>query len=118
MDRSAYCKYYTTKVETLIEYCKCLYQVDGCLAGGWLHIWLDDGNCDESDIHFCLECCNEHHEDEGSDLGMIICKRYLELSENERRVFENMWNGREWFLGCRYHDNCTVCPMIAKEEKK
>lgn len=85
-------KYYKPRMKTLLEYCKCLYQLEGCSCGGNLHILLDDDNIETDDILFCLNECITHPEDEDSDLGILICKEYLKLSDKERELFQDMWN--------------------------
>lgn len=85
-------KYYKPRMKTLLEYCTCLYQLEGCGCGGNLHILLDDDNIDTNDILFCLNECITHPENEESDLGILICKEYLKLSDNERELFQSIWN--------------------------
>lgn len=86
-------KYYKPRMKTLLEYCKCLYQLEGCGCGGNLHILLDDNNIETDHILFCLNECITHPEDEESDLGILICKEYLKLSYKERVLFQDIWNG-------------------------
>lgn len=105
------CKYYKPRMATLLEYCKCLYQLEECGCGGNLHILLDDNNYRDSDILFCLNECIKHPEREESELGILICKEYLRLSKEERIVFDNIWNGRE-SVDCLGFENCKGCPFI------
>lgn len=51
------CKYYNKHLETIREYIGCLYELEGCCAGGMLHILFDDDNIDDDDIAWCLREC-------------------------------------------------------------
>ena len=112
---STQCKYYKPRMATLLEYCKCLYKLEGCVCGGSLHILLDDDNYDDDDILFCLNECIQHPDREESELGILICKEYLKLSKEERIVFDNIWNGWE-SVDCLGFENCEGCPFIAEPE--
>ena len=101
-------KYYKPRMKTLLEYCKCLYQLEGCGCGGNLHILLDDQNIKTDDILFCLNECITHPESEESDLGILICKEYLRFSDEERELFTYIW--------CEYIDIYTV-ENLYREEK-
>ena len=105
------CKYYKPRMNTLLEYCKCFYKLEGCICGGPLHILLDDNNYRESDILFCLKECLNNPEHEGSDLGILICKEYLKLSKEERTYFNHLWNGWELNGDCLGYENCASCPL-------
>lgn len=63
-----------------------LYTIEGCAAGGLLHIVTDDGNLRDSDIKFCLEQCEEHPEKPEAKLGKLICTELLKLTEEEREL--------------------------------
>lgn len=86
------CKFYKPDMDVLRAYCKCLYSLEGNGVGGYLHILLDDGNYTDSNILYCLDQCTKHPEWNGYDLGVLICKRYLDMSMNERSVFDDyLW---------------------------
>lgn len=104
------CKYYNPHMETLLWYCKCLYKLKNCAAGGMLHILLDDNNIDTDDILFCLNECITHPEKEESELGILICKEYLKLSFEERLFFDSIWNGMP--KECMEMTECKNCPRM------
>lgn len=54
------CKFFNKRMKTLKEYCSCLYKLDGCGAGGLLHILLDDDNYLDDDIKWCIDQCVKH----------------------------------------------------------
>lgn len=80
------CKYYNSHLDTVREYIGCLYNIDGCITGGMLHILLDDDNYDDRSIIFCLKYCLQNPHKEESKLGVLICEEYLGLSLQERRL--------------------------------
>lgn len=86
---------YNVRIDTLLEYCSCLYKLNDCSSGGNLHIWLDDYNTSDEDVRFCLNECLANPDDEGSDLGVLICNRYLKLSAEEKELFNKMWKDGE-----------------------
>ena len=43
------CKYYNKHLNTICEYVRCLYSLEGCVSGGLLHILLDDDNYDDDE---------------------------------------------------------------------
>ena len=87
------CKYYKPEMDVLLAYCQCLYTLPDCGAGGYLHILLDDNNYDNECINYCLNECLNHPEWVGSELGILICHRYLQLNMRERSVFDWYWSG-------------------------
>lgn len=101
------CKFYNSYMDTLLEYCKCLYRLDGCAAGGPLHILLDDNNIDTDDILFCLNECLTHPEENGSAIGALICTTYLRLSMEERKCFDSIWTGMP--KECLCMGDCENC---------
>lgn len=107
------CKHYTLHMDTLHEYCKCLYKLPDCASGGPLHILLDDNNIDTDDILFCLNECITNPDNEGSKLGALICEEYLKMSMTERRIFDWYWNG--WDLVCTSGGNCSDCKYIKED---
>lgn len=102
-----FCKYYNPHMDTILEYCKCLYKLDGCVCGGLLHILLDDDNIDTDDILFCLNECITHPEKEESQLGELICKELLKLSKEERQFFDSIWSGMP--KECLCDKACGAC---------
>ena len=88
------CKYWKKEMITLLEYCKCLYNLEGCECGGMLHIVLDDNNYRDSDIFFCLKECLQRPEEPESSIGILICHELLKLTLEERCLFFKMWMGR------------------------
>lgn len=82
---------FTPRVIALLEYCRCLYRLEECGCGGLLHIWLDDGNDGYCDVMFCLKQCEENPSCEHSELGILICKKWLQLSEDEQLAFQKRW---------------------------
>lgn len=109
-----YCKYYKPRMATLLEYCRCLYKLEGCICGGLLHILLDDDNYDTNSILFCLRECITHPEEEESELGILICKELLKMSIEERTLFDWMWNAE----GVEYcnSDKCKGCRFITPDD--
>ena len=105
------CKHHTPRVAKTLRACDVLYKTDGCITGGPLHIWLDDGNCDTDDILFCLKQCQEQPERIESRIGTYICKEYLKMSIEERSVFEWLWRGRD--LECA-HGSCETCNILKR----
>lgn len=103
------CKYFNPKMNALLEYCKCLYRLEGCGAGGLLHILLDDDNFDDDSIKFCLDQCIAHPEREERELGTLICLRYLGLTTEERCLFDMIWCKREEVDCC---GNCSECEVM------
>jgi hypothetical protein len=103
-------------MDTLLEYCKALYNLKGCGAGGLLHILLDDDNYRDGDILYCLEECMKHPEREESALGALICKEYAKMTMEERSVFDWYWNGSD--LECPSYNGqcCPRCKFIYEED--
>jgi hypothetical protein len=63
-------------IKELISY---YYQMPENGAGGYLHIFLDDGNTDYSSLYFCQNECKEH----GDTLGYFLCDVLLMFTEEE-----------------------------------
>ena len=80
------CKYYDSHLETIAEYIRCLYNLDGCCTGGLLHVLLDDDNYDDKNILLCLKKCLLNPEKEESKIGQLICEEYLKLTIQQRRL--------------------------------
>ena len=103
------CKYCTSHMNTLLEYCKCLYKLEGCEAGGLLHSLLDDNNMDDGSITDCMKLCLRHPEMEEAELGILICKEFLKMSMKERLAFDRLgygWNGE-----CYKKKDCEECSI-------
>lgn len=98
------CKYYHKHLETIREYIGCLYSLEDCCTGGLLHILLDDNNIEDHHIEWCLKQCEEHPEQEESEIGKLICKEYLKLSMQQRRLLCHDYLP---FPGC--NGNCENC---------
>lgn len=104
------CKHYDPKMDELLSYCKRLYQLPGCGAGGCLHILLDDSNYRDSDLEFCRQYCEKHAEGEERELAMKILDIYSEMTLQERTLFDWYWNGRS--LECLDRTGCETCDLI------
>lgn len=107
------CKYFNEHMLTILEYCKCLYRLKDCAAGGPLHILLDDCNYSDDDIDFCMVECLKNQEHEGSDLGLLICRELSKLSLYERGAFIKMWSDE----GCECDKLgwCLTCSVTMEE---
>ena len=103
----AVCKHYKPIFRILHAYCKCLYELEGCGAGGMLHILLDDNNYEDRDIFYCLKLCFENPQEPESDLGIFICREMIKLTLQERCLFLNMWNGMS--VACKNGGMCKNC---------
>lgn len=55
--------------------------IAGNLAGGNLHIVLDDGNVDDASVRFCIARAEASQDVEGVELG----KKLLAMSKTQRR---------------------------------
>ena len=98
------CKHYNRHLETIRAYIGCLYRIQGCCTGGLLHIMLDYDNLENCHIEWCLQQCEEHPECEESEIGKLICKEYLKLTMEQRRLLcVDFINS----LGC--DGNCESC---------
>ena len=103
------CKYYKPEFETLIKLVDLLYSIDGCEAGGPLHILLDDGNISDADIAFCIKECIARPVDSVAHIGILICYEYLKMTPAERDAFE--WYRRHEELDCTASD-CSRCAVL------
>lgn len=108
------CKYYNKHMDTILEYCKCLYKLDGCACGGKLHIVLDDNNIEDTHILFCLNECIKHPEEEESEIGKLICMELLKLSMEERKVFSWYWTGL-YLPSSECSAHCETCMLLNEE---
>lgn len=90
------CKYYIPYMHTLRELCGHFYNLEGCGAGGPLHILLDDDNYDIDSINFCIRYCFDNlngkytpdYNPEVYILGIMICNEYAKMSLEQRAVFD------------------------------
>lgn len=105
------CRYYNPHLATIREYIRCLYSLEGCEAGGLLHILLDDGNCNDGNIAFCWKECIQHPECEESKIGQLICEEYMKLSMPERRLLCSY----DWYC-LREECNCAKCYIEIGDE--
>lgn len=105
------CKYHKPHMDILKQYCTLLYTLDGCGAGGMLHIVLDDNNIDDDDIYYCLKECVHHPEKPEAVLGTLICNEYLKMTKEERLVFDWYWCGSD--LECC--GNCEKCEYLDED---
>lgn len=99
------CRYYTKDLEVLAAYIGCLYSLEGCGAGGLLHILLDDHNITDDDIMFCRNLCEELPEKLEAEIGKLICDRYMRLSMEQRRL---LVYGFVVYPGCA-NERCEYC---------
>lgn len=104
------CKYYKPRMKLLLEYCKCLYKLPGCGAGGSLHILLDDDNYSDSDLEWCRRYCEGNKDAIEHDIAMLILDEYSKLSLKERTLFDNLWNGCS--AECVDPSKCETCELI------
>lgn len=91
----AKCMYFKEDMVALKQLCDTLYSMEGCGAGGNLHILLDDDNYDDDSILWCLKECLLHPEHPSSMIGIVICHEYLKMSIKERVIFDWYWNGAD-----------------------
>lgn len=104
------CKHWTPRMTLLLEYCRCLYKLPECGAGGCLHILLDDNNYDDESLLFCVKYVRDHPECIEHDLAVLILAEYANMSMQERTLFDNAWNGR--ILECSDPTKCETCDLI------
>lgn len=114
----AICKYYKPYMDILKNIVGKYYKLDGCGAGGPLHVLLDDGNYGLHTVHFCMDTCFEALADPKNDrlgyskevylLGIMICNEYAKMSLEERAVFDSYSCGNE--LECC--GKCDECRFL------
>ena len=109
------CKYYKPQMNRLLSYCKRLYKLPGCAAGGCLHILLDDNNYDDESLAFCRRYCEENAAGEERKLAIKILDMYSAMSLKERTLFDNMWNGQN--IECSNQTNCEFCYRLKTPEE-
>lgn len=104
------CKYYNPKMHALKEYCKCLYKLPNCGAGGMLHILLDDNNYSDSDLAWLRGYCEEHKDSIEYEIAIVILDMYSKMSLKERAFFDSMWCGQD--VSCKDSRLCETCDLI------
>lgn len=120
----AKCEYFKPYMHTLRKLIGNFYQLEGCSAGGPLHILLDDDNYDIGSIMFCMNHCFEglinfdkepqHYSKEVYLLGIMICNEYAKMSLEERATFDSYLCGQT--LECTYECGSGVhCEDIRGE---
>lgn len=110
------CFFYNPYMDTLKKMIKGYYTLPGCVAGGPLHVLLDDDNYDIGSIHFCMNHCFENlngdvqydpYSTEACVLGIVICNEYAKMSLGERAAFDAYLCGDT--LECKGDcENCDV----------
>lgn len=82
--RDVKCIYWVPEIEELHRLIGKLYETD--VAGGALHIVVDDGNLDDYFIKSCIDYCNS--EEEKNDLNRELCleiaHKMLKLTYEQR----------------------------------
>ena len=110
------CKHYDKHLETIRQYIGCLYELEECCTGGFLHILLDDDNYDNTSIIHCLRDCLLHPEYEESAIGKLICEEYIKLPIQQRRLLTSQYIGH-W--SCFDKGQCEKCVIgIGNEFEK
>lgn len=72
-------------IQQLIEAVKAYYSIHGNNVGGRLHIVLDDGNINNSDIKWCIDYASSKNDNEAVLLGKML----LGASLTQRRKLIN-----------------------------
>ena len=62
------------------------------IAGGSLHIVLDDGNLETSSVLFCIEWAKNKNDKEGEDLAKLL----LATTEEERQALYERYDEYCW----------------------
>ena len=97
------CKYWTEEVEIVVSLIKELYKSE--LAGGMLHIIVDDGNVEDEHIKWCIDYCNQAENNERSDkaLCLEIANKMLHLNYEQRIL--------AYYMSHRFqcNGNCEQC---------
>lgn len=101
------CKYFDSKLSVIQSYIECLYSIEGCEAGGMLHILLDDDNYDDDSIAFCLIECLKNPSKPESKIGKLICEEYLTLPIELRRLLRSEYIGH-WSCFDESCENCLI----------
>lgn len=72
----------------LIMKAKNYYFQEGNSVGGNLHIILNDGNIENSDIQYCLKLCKEKNDLLGIELSELL----LKASKTQRKKLINSYS--------------------------
>lgn len=100
------CKYYKPHMNTIRELIACLYNLDGCCAGGLCHIITDDDNIDDPSLKTVIIEAKKHPEATESGLSILICEELLKLSLQERALlFSSYYN---YDVCCK---ECCMCEI-------
>ena len=81
MGRMTAPKTYSRTTAEIVELVEAYYAKPGNLAGGNLHIVLDDGNVEDENIEWCRERCLEA----GDSDGLLLCTLLAERGRSTRR---------------------------------
>lgn len=114
------CDYYKPYFDTLKLLISRFYELEGCGAGGPLHILTDDDNYDIGSVQFCIDYCFKDLKAEKPDnpahvnlLGIMIANEYAKMSLEERAVFDSYWCGvRVPTYNCP--GNCDECELLGE----
>ena len=68
------------------------YAKPGNLAGGYLHLVLDDGNIDDDYVEFCLKYAGENHDADGVELARLLLQ--MSLAQREKLYKSAMYSIR------------------------
>ena len=72
----------------ILKLIKDYYSKEGNAVGGSLHMVLDDGNLDNSDIQFAINYAKKEMDCDGIKIGEIL----LSLSKGERKkIYKKTW---------------------------
>lgn len=112
------CKYYKPYMDTLKLLVDKFYDLDGCGAGGPLHILTDDDNYDIGSVNFCIKYAMDDIQ-KGPDafypphvnvLAVMIANEYAKMTLEERAVFDAYSCGEKLdCCGC-----CEVCELLGE----
>jgi len=74
-------------IPEILPLLKAYGEKDGNEVGGNLHIVLDDGNVNDSDVVFCLERAKETNDVDGVKLAELL----LKMSKTQRSKLSNLF---------------------------
>ena len=76
----------------IFDFIKFYYEELGNIAGGSLHIVLDDGNIEKVNIHWCYE----HAKKQNDSFGVFLSLLLMEFTEDElEKMYENDWKSKD-----------------------
>lgn len=119
------CVYFKPYMKYLSSLVHRFYEMRNCVAGGPLHILLDDNNYDIDSVQFCMnycfECLQQDYEEYDREtyvLGIMICNEYAKMSLEERAIFDAYLSGER--IVCKQVWNCSGCEILCElyEEMK